>query len=133
MKIGVRTALAAALFILGATFALRELVEGGMLDGSVGTRAFMLANGVIVALFGNRIPKTLLPPSRSAEAERRRQAALRSSGWVMTLAGLLYALLWLIAPEAFAQPVSLGVLALATFYTFYRAARCKLGGRGAPA
>lgn len=128
MKIGVRTSIIAALFILSGTLVLRELVNAGMLDGNVGTRATMLTNGVIVALFGNLIPKTLTTPRHSVEAERRVQAALRRSGWAMTLVGLLYAGLWLAAPEDFAQPVSLSMLGLAALYVFTLIARCKLRG-----
>jgi len=127
MKIGIATSIAAALFILVATLVLRELVHAGMLDGSVGTRAVMMANGVIVALCGNLIPKTLAAPRASLAAERRMQAALRSAGLAMTLAGALYALLWLAAPEAIAQPVSLGALGLAFLYTVHRILRCKWG------
>jgi len=43
----------------------------------------------------------------------------------MTLAGLLYALLWLTLPEDIAQPVSLATLGLAFLYTVYRVLRCK--------
>lgn len=128
MKIGIRTALIAALAILGGTLLLRELVHAGMLDGSVGTRAAMLANGVIVALFGNLTPKSLKAPRHSIEAERRVQSALRRTGWAITLAGLAYALVWLVAPEAFAQPVSLAVLGLAVLYTLMLALRCRMRG-----
>lgn len=127
MKIGIATSIAAALFILVATLVLRELVHAGMLDGSVGTRAMMVTNGVIVALCGNLVPKTLAAPRASFAAERRMQAALRSAGLVMTLAGVTYALLWLAAPEAIAQPLSLGALGLAFLYTVYRILRCKWG------
>ncbi|MDG2533435.1 hypothetical protein P6144_07250 [Sphingomonas sp. HITSZ_GF] len=126
MKIGVRTSLIAALFILGATLLLRELVQAGMLDGTAGTRAAMVTNGVIVALFGNLIPKTLSKPRHSVEAEQRVQAALRRSGWAMTLASLAYTGLWLAAPEAVAQPLSLAALGLTALYVFGLAVRCKL-------
>lgn len=128
MKFSVRSSLAAALFILGATLLLKQLVHAGMLDGTVATRTVMLTNGVIVALCGNLIPKTLKAPRRSIEAERRVQAALRHAGWAMTLAGIAYAGLWLAAPEDLAQPLSLGVLGIVTLYVFALAARCKLRG-----
>lgn len=127
MKIGIVTSIAAALFILIATLVLRELVHSGMLDGTVGTRTAMVVNGVIVALCGNLIPKTLAAPRASIEAERRMQAALRSAGRAMTFAGMLYVLLWLGAPEGIAQPVSLAALGLATLHTVYLTLRCKWG------
>lgn len=128
MKIGARTSIIAALAILGGTLLLRELVHAGMLDGSVGTRAVMLTNGIIVALFGNLTPKSLKAPRHSIEAERRVQSALRRTGWAITLAGLVYALVWLAAPEDVAQPVSLGVLGLAVLYALYVALRCRMRG-----
>jgi len=127
MKIGVRTALFAAAAILGGTLLSQELVRAGMLDGDVGTRAMMLTNGIIVALCGNLIPKTLAAPRASFAAERRTQAALRSTGRVMTLAGLLYALFWLTLAEDIAQLVSLTTLGLAFLYAVYRVLRCKWG------
>lgn len=126
MKIGIRMSPFAALFILGATFLLRELVHAGTLDGSIGTRVAMVANGVIVALCGNAIPKTLKAPLASWADEARLQAALRSTGWAMTMAGVIYAGLWLAAPEDIAMPVSISVLAAAALYLFYRVWRCKL-------
>jgi uncharacterized membrane protein len=128
MKIGVRTSILAALAILGGTLLARELVNAGLLDGSAGVRAAMIANGIIVALFGNATPKTLRAPRHSVEAERRVQSALRRTGWVMTLAGLIYALLWVTTPEDFAQPLSMGVLGLAVVYVGVMAVRCRMRG-----
>lgn len=72
---------------LGASFA-RKL---GYVDADTVTRMVMGATGLMVAWFGNRMPKRIVPSSRA------RQAA-RVGGWTMTLSGLVYAGLWLFAP-----------------------------------
>ncbi len=127
MKTGTRLYILSALAILAASLALRGLTHAGLLDGATGTRSVMVTIGIIVLVFGNRVPKSLLPPRATPAAERRTQAALRSTGWVMTSAGLVFAAAWLLAPERIAQPLSLAAVGLAFVYTLYRIVRCKQG------
>ena len=72
---------------LGATFA-RKL---GYMDGETVTRLVIGANGLMIAWFGNRMPKTFVP---SAWARQLRRVA----GWSLALSGLVYAGLWAFAP-----------------------------------
>jgi hypothetical protein len=72
---------------LGASFAR----EQGYLDGDTVTRVVIGANGLMIAWFGNRMPKAVVP---SAGARR----AMRVGGWSMVLSGLVYAGLWAFAP-----------------------------------
>ena len=72
---------------LGATFA-RKL---GYMDGEAVTRLVTGANGLMIAWFGNRMPKTFVP---SAWARELRRVA----GWSLVLSGLVYAGLWAFAP-----------------------------------
>ena len=72
---------------LGATFA-RKL---GYVDGDTVTRVVIGINGLMIAWYGNRMPKAFAP---SAQA---RQVA-RVGGWSMVLSGLVYAGLWAFAP-----------------------------------
>lgn len=72
---------------LGATFA-RKL---GYIDGDMVTRVVIGANGLMIAWFGNRMPKALAPSSRARQVNR-------VGGWSMTLSGLVYAGLWAFAP-----------------------------------
>lgn len=72
---------------LGATGA-RNL---GYIDGDTVTRLVLGATGLMVAWFGNRMPKTIAPGPRARQAQR-------VGGWSMALSGLVYAALWAFAP-----------------------------------
>lgn len=75
------------LLALGATFA-RNL---GYVDADTVTRLVLGATGLMVAWFGNRMPKTIAPSARARQAQR-------VGGWSMALSGLVYAGLWAFAP-----------------------------------
>jgi hypothetical protein len=72
---------------LGATLA-RTL---GLIDGDTVTRLVIGANGIMIAWYGNRMPKALAPSVKA------RQVA-RVAGWSLVLSGTVYALLWAFAP-----------------------------------
>lgn len=72
---------------LGATL-IRKL---GYIDADTVTRMVMGATGLMVAWFGNRMPKRIVPSACA------RQVA-RVGGWTMALSGLVYAGLWVFAP-----------------------------------
>ena len=72
---------------LGATYA-RKL---GYIEGETVTRLVLGATGLMVAWFGNRMPKTFVPSARARQAQR-------VGGWSMALSGLAYAGLWAFAP-----------------------------------
>ena len=72
---------------LGATYA-RKL---GYIEGETVTRLVLGATGLMVAWFGNRMPKTIAPGARARQAQR-------VGGWSMALSGLVYAVLWAFAP-----------------------------------
>jgi hypothetical protein len=72
---------------LGATYA-RQL---GYLDGDTVTRVVIGMNGLMIAWFGNRMPKAFVPSAGARQA-------MRVGGWSMVLSGLVYAGLWAFAP-----------------------------------
>ena len=72
---------------LGATYA-RQL---GYIEGETVTRLVLGATGLMVAWFGNHMPKTFVPSARARQAQR-------VGGWSMALSGLVYAGLWAFAP-----------------------------------
>ena len=72
---------------LGATQA-RNL---GYIDGETVTRLVLGATGLMVAWFGNRMPKTIAPGPRVRQVQRL-------GGWSMALSGLVYTALWAFAP-----------------------------------
>jgi len=72
---------------LGATLA-RKL---GYIDQDTVIRLVIGVNGLMVAWFGNRMPKTVVPSFWAWKAAR-------VGGWAMVLSGLVYAGLWAFAP-----------------------------------
>jgi hypothetical protein len=63
----------------------------GHLDGDTVTRLVIGANGLMIAAFGNRMPKAFVPN----DCARR---VRRVGGWSLVLSGLVYAALWAFAP-----------------------------------
>ncbi|MEO6582548.1 MAG: ammonium transporter [Sphingomicrobium sp.] len=63
----------------------------GYMDGDTVTRLVIGLNGLMIAWYGNRMPKAFAPSARA------RQVA-RVGGWSMVLSGLVYAGLWAFAP-----------------------------------
>lgn len=114
--------------ILVAAWFLSVAGKAGSLDGDMATRALMAASGLVIAMLGNGVPKQLKPPRASVVAERRMQSGLRRVGWIMSLAGLGFALTWIVAPQAVAWPISLGVMALGFFLGIVTILGCRTGG-----
>lgn len=72
---------------LAASFARQQ----GYIDGETTLRIVLGATGLMVAWYGNRIPKTVVPGALARKAQR-------VAGWSMALSGLVYAGLWAFAP-----------------------------------
>lgn len=92
---------------LVASFAYRQ----GYITHDTMLRLVIGANGLMIAYFGNRIPKAVAP---SAYA---RQIA-RFAGWSLVLSGLVYAGLWAFAPIKHAITFGIGAVALGMLLTF---------------
>ena len=63
----------------------------GYIDGDMVNRIVLGATGLMVAAFGNRIPKTFTPSAGARKAQR-------VAAWSMVISGLIYAGLWVFAP-----------------------------------
>lgn len=63
--------------------------------------------GVFLAAIGNATPKMLTPLSAMACDGARTQAFQRFSGWTWFIAGLTYAMVWLVLPIEVAKPLSM--------------------------
>ena len=72
---------------LGASFARQR----GYVDSDTVTRVVIGMNGLMIAWFGNRMPKAFVPSAGARQA-------MRVGGWSMVLSGLVYAGLWAFAP-----------------------------------
>ncbi|GAA5080770.1 ammonium transporter [Lysobacter panacisoli] len=89
---------------LASTYA-RKL---GYIEAETVTRIVMCAIGLMVAWFGNRMPKRFVPNAVARQATR-------VGGWSLALSGLVYAALWVFAPPQVAvvggsAAVILGIL-----------------------
>lgn len=83
-----------------ATFARQQ----GYIESDTVQRLVMGATGLMVAWYGNRMPKTFVP---TANARR----VTRVGGWSMALSGLVYAGLWAFAPFDVAVLLGCGAIA----------------------
>ncbi len=61
----------------------------GYIDGDTVTRVTFGVNGLLIAWYGNRMPKAMVPRTRPAT---------RVAGWSLVLSGLVHAGLWAFAP-----------------------------------
>lgn len=75
----------------------------GYMDGETVTRLVIGMNGLMIAWYGNRMPKTFVPSAWARQA--RRVAA-----WSLVLSGLVYAGLWAFAPIPMAVAVGSGAV-----------------------
>lgn len=80
----------------------------GVMTGALGhdapIRVMMVFNALLMAYYGNAIPKAVLrtPVARSGR---------RFAGWVFVLGGLISTALWAFAPLDIATPIALAVTA----------------------
>lgn len=101
---------------LGVSFA-RQL---GYLDGDASIRLAVGVNGLMIAYYGNRMPKTLVPNACARQVNR-------VGGWAMVLSGLAYVGLFAFAPIPVAVMVGSGAvltgLAVTLGYSLWLRAR----------
>ena len=79
-------------------------------DQSLARRLTMALVGVLLAMIGNATPKRLTPLSALACDGARNQAFQRFTGWTWFMAGLTYAMVWLVMPLDVAKPLSVMVV-----------------------
>ena len=85
------TDLAWGIGIVVVALAASAARKSGYIDGETVTRVVIGLTGLMIASFGNRMPKSFVP---SAFARQARRVA----GWSLVLSGLVYAGLWAFAP-----------------------------------
>ena len=91
MKKDVIPALIWAGGVIGLALAATLARQMGYIDGEAVTRIVIGANGLMIAWYGNRMPKTFVPDAMARRVHR-------VGGWSMALSGLVYAALWAFAP-----------------------------------
>lgn len=105
----------AGLFVIGA-LALKYASARHLVSGDVPMRGYQVLMGLMIAFYGNVIPKNL-PRFREGQSSRI-QSLQRTSGWLFTLAGLGYAAIWVGAPLAVAAGWSVTVVGATTLFVF---------------
>ena len=88
--------------ILGLSLAAKIAHAHGYIDGDMTLRAIAM-NGLLIAYFGNSVPKKVAPNAVARQA-------MRVSGWSMVLSGLVYAGLWAFAPIPMAVTLGTGAV-----------------------
>jgi hypothetical protein len=79
-------------------------------DQSLERRLTMALVGVLLAMIGNATPKRLTPLSALECDGARNQAFQRFAGWTWFMAGLTFAMVWLVMPLDVAKPLSIVVI-----------------------
>jgi hypothetical protein len=102
--------LAFALLSVAAGLAYARRV--GAVSPDLAVRGAMAAIGLVLAFYGNNIPKIIKVTTPRARAIQR------IAGWACALAGLAYAAIWALAPLAWAAEAASGAVATAMLGVF---------------
>jgi hypothetical protein len=115
-------AVVAGLMLLAAWGQL-QLQALGLLPGGreeLYGRTVNIIAGLMIVWLANRSPKMLKPLAETRCDPAREQAGRRFSSPVIMIAGLLYTLVWLVAPTGLALPVAAGTIAAAVLVVIAR-------------
>lgn len=77
--------------IIAMALAMTQARKLGYMDGDTVTRVVIAMNGLVIAWYGNRMPKRFFPSELARKVSRL-------GGWSMTISGLVYVALWAFAP-----------------------------------
>lgn len=77
--------------IVAVALALTLARKLGHVDGDTVTRVVIAMNGLMIAWYGNRLPKAFFPHELARKVSRL-------GGWCLTISGLVYTALWAMAP-----------------------------------
>ena len=95
----VRGLLVAGLLIAASIALVTARRLGLVADPDLAPRISGILCGLVLAGYGNVIPRRLVRYEPDSGWPAKRQAALRFSGWTFVLAGLANALVWALAPS----------------------------------
>ena len=121
----------AGLLIGAALVAVAAPRLGLIADPELPARFFGIVCGLVVAAYGNVIPRRLVRYEPESLRPARRQAAQRFAGWAFVLAGLANALVWAFAPSAGMALWSTVPILLALVLVLWRCLRGRMEGEGA--
>lgn len=122
-RIQISLGLAAA--ILGLSLGLSFLDNTALLSENGANRIMQIAIGLLLAGYGNFMPKDI----ENTGSSPRAFTAVRVGGWALTIGGLIYAGLWAFAPYPVADAWSMISVGIAVLITLGYGAWCWMGGR----
>jgi hypothetical protein len=113
-KRSIRRALILAGIQIAGALLLTLANKLGWIDSETTTRGVMVLIGLMLVVVGNAMPKQQEgPPEQTVGQVAARQSILRVGGWALTLGGLVWAVLWVIAPRDLATVGSVAAVATA--------------------
>ena len=108
-----RLSVRAAGLMLAAALGVALVRAVGVEDGGLSKRAVSIATGIALAALGNALPKVAGPLAARRCSPAQMQSLQRFAGWSFTLAGLGYALVWMVGPVQRAETMSTMLCAVA--------------------
>ncbi|MBV9883127.1 MAG: hypothetical protein JO276_08975 [Sphingomonadaceae bacterium] len=123
--------LVAASLLIGFALAAVAGRRLGVADPELPPRIMGVLTGLVIAGYGNVIPRRLVRYDPDSARPARRQAALRFAGWTFVVAGLANALVWAFAPSANVALWSMLPIIAAVALVLLRCLRSKAEGKEA--
>ena len=100
----ITSSLALAGLLIAVSIGLAYLRRLGVVGAETPARVAMVLTGVLLAVYGNVIPKSVSRSSAKGESLER------VTGWATVLAGIAYAAIWAFAPIEIAAVASMGAV-----------------------
>jgi hypothetical protein len=125
-KDSIRRSVAVAAMLIALPLAVFAARAQGLIaaeDAALGVRLLGIATGLIIAAYGNVIPKKLVCIDPMSPDAARKQALQRYCGWLFVLAGLANAAIWTVGPVKQAALLSMVPVAGALVLIAMRIAR----------
>jgi hypothetical protein len=131
-KTSIRFAVAAAAAVLTIALASKVAKAAGWItpDSGLSQALFGVASGLVLAAYGNHIPKLLQRYDPTVDTARR-QAFQRQAAWVFVLSGLGSAAAWLFLPAESARFWATSIVAGGVALVLARLLQCRLRRKGA--
>ena len=131
-KTSIRFAVAAAATVLTIALSAKVAKAAGLIapDSGLSQSLFGVASGLVLAAYGNQIPKLLQRYDPTVDTARR-QAFQRQAAWVFVLTGLGSAAAWLALPGDSARFWGTAIVAGGVALVLARLLQCRLRRKGA--
>ena len=120
------TGLVFGVLMLASSYALKHAGTGPDLP----MRVTMVLLGLYFVVSGNALPRRFTARAAQRPNSAGIQAGQRFAGWTFVLAGLAFALAWIVLPTDVAEPLSVAFLVGGSLMVFVRTYRACMRGNG---